>query len=67
MPGQPLRDQDLVLDPRLVKLYSGPGELPFGLDEVAGVGPEAGVVFGDNYISFTGVAGDPGDLVPAGR
>ena len=67
MTGKPFRNQDLILDTGLVKFDSLSLELPFSLDEIPGVGPETGMVFSDNEVSFSGVAGDPGDLMPSWR
>jgi hypothetical protein len=48
-----------------VKFDSLSLELPFSLDEIPGVGPEADMVFSDNEVTFSGVAGDPGNLMPS--
>ena len=63
---QPFRDQDLVRDPGLVEDDARAGELLLRLDEVAGVGPQAGVVQGDHDIArLAGEAGEPFHLLPA--
>ena len=50
-----------------MELYPRALELGIGLDEVARVGPQADMVLGNHEVSLAGVAGHPGDLVPAGR
>jgi len=64
--GKPLRDRYLLGNAQLVQLHSGAGELGAGLDKIAGVCPEAGMVEGHDHVSaFTGEAGKPPDLFPA--
>ena len=47
---------------------AGPAQLRDGLDEVARVGPEAGVIQGDDQVpGFAGESGQPLDLFPARR
>ena len=63
----PLRDGHLLRHTHLVKLNARSGKLLHGLDEVAGVCPQAGMVPGDHQVpGLSGEAGKPFHLFPAG-
>ena len=65
--GEPLGNGDFVGDAGFMEFDAGAGQLLSGLDEEAAVGPEAGVVLGDDKVaSFASKSGEPFDLFPAG-
>ena len=62
---EPVGDADGVGDARGMEFDAGTGELLAGLDEEAAVGPEAGVVLGNDQVAgFAGEAAEPFDLFP---
>ena len=67
--GNPLRDRHLLRNTHLVKDDAGSRQLLVGLDEIAGICPETGVVFRDHDVpGFPGKTGQPFHLFPpAGR
>ena len=57
---QPLRDGHLLRNAHLVELHAGAFQLLHRLNEIAGIGPESGMVEGDHHVArFAGEAGEP--------
>ena len=65
MRRQPFRNKHLAGNPGLMQFDSGARKLPGGLDEIPGIGPDAGVVVRDHKVTFTGKAGHPSCLQPS--
>ena len=65
MRRQPFRNKHLAGNPGLVQFYSSARKLPGSLDEIPGVGPDAGVVVRDHKVAFAGKAGHPSGLQPS--
>ena len=67
MGGKPFRNQDFSGNAGLMEFDTGSGELSVGLDEIAGVGPQAGMVLrNDQVAGFAGETARPFDLFPSG-
>ena len=65
MAGQPLGNWHFLGNAGLVEFDARTGKLPVGLDEIAAVRPEAGVVLRDDQVTgFAGKPAHPFDLFP---